>query len=435
MIKTINVYKDTRVMEMTPTSNIGLGVKTDNEVDLLRFKFDTLINGTATMLTTLKDENNELVAFPLILNEEANSYDLEVTEYLTTQTNFTIQLEIVSGTEVWHSKQADIRLDDCLNVGSGEMPTTIENWLTNANLVLNEMETATRETENLNIEVGEVTDDSFPVTFTDKEGNEKTIIIYQGVNAIITGATASVNNEVGTPSVTVTAEGTPRERSFNFAFRNLKGDKGDTGDKGDPGAIKMLIVAELPETGADDTIYLVPITPDTSGNNYAEYIYINGAWELLGKIGVQVDLTDYVRNTDYALSSKGGVIKSGYNGLQVNSSDGKAYCDTYSYSAYGNIENQRFISKGTLENVITGKGLVSNTDYATNSIGGVVKVANDLGTDISTSGIIRGYTRSYSGYTSMDNTGLISKGTLENVLTEKIGSIDDVLDAIQGEII
>ena len=30
----------------------------------------------------------------------------------------------------------------------------------------------------------------------------------------------------------------------------------------------------------------------------AEYVYINGAWELLGKIGVQVDLTDYYTKTE-----------------------------------------------------------------------------------------------------------------------------------------
>ena len=206
-------------------------------------------------------------------------------------------------------------------------------------------------------------------------------------------------------------------------------------------------MAELPSTGADDTIYLVPITPDIEGNNYAEYIYINGQWELLGKIGVQVDLTGYytkeetntllsnkVGFTDYATSSKGGVIQvDNVYGIQVES--GSLRGNPRTYAQYTSAGDKLIISKGTLENVITGKGLVSNTDYATSSTGGVLH-ANVNGFLVSSSsGNPSASEYTYSQYTSLPNYYFISKKTLDNVLTATIGDISSVIDLINGEVI
>lgn len=61
----------------------------------------------------------------------------------------------------------------------------------------------------------------------------KMIVLPQasGNGSSVTEATASVDANVGTPSVDVTM----KEGKLNFAFKNLKGQKGDKGEQGQTG--------------------------------------------------------------------------------------------------------------------------------------------------------------------------------------------------------
>ena len=222
----------------------------------------------------------------------------------------------------------------------------------------------------------------------------------------------------------------------------------------------LTIVDELPETGAKMTLYLVPKdgeAPDV----YNEYIWIEqtSSYEHLGTTAV--DLTDYVKNTDYASANKGGVIKiSSSHGFQMSGS-GLLIGREFSLADYNSKGlTTTVITKGTLENIKnnyvkegvtandieltddektsarTWLGAVGNADYATGTIGGVIKVASDLGTQIS-NGYISGAIKTLSQYQSAYNYILVSKGTLENVLTqyatnETVGEIDDILDQING---
>ena len=198
----------------------------------------------------------------------------------------------------------------------------------------------------------------------------------------------------------------------NYQYVNLKGDKGDAG------SIKILIVNELPSVGDEDTIYLVPYQEAETGNIYKEYIYVNNTWEELGSIPVEVDLSDYytkeetnaliptalsqltddsthrlvtdtekntwnakldssdltnyVQNTDYATSSKGGVIKTAWNrGTGMAESGSTLISSLFTYNEYNNsIGDYAFIGKGTLENVITGKDLTTKS-YVDNIVGDI----------------------------------------------------------------
>lgn len=76
------------------------------------------------------------------------------------------------------------------------------------------------------------------------------------------------------------------------------------------------------------------------------------------------DLTDYVKNTDYATYNKGGTIKTG-NGINVYST-GIPYCTELSYSTYINQPGNFFMAKNTLENVIAGKNLETANNKVTN---------------------------------------------------------------------
>lgn len=234
------------------------------------------------------------------------------------------------------------------------------------------------------------------VTPTDKEQIEQALLEVQNQ---INNLDIEAEKEEHTTTITIS-----KKDGTEQVVEILDGEKGEKGDKGEPGAIKMIIVAELPATGQDDAIYLVPLaTPESQENNYAEYVYINGNWELLGKIGIQVDLTDYytkqetyskgevdnlipdltdyVKNTDYASASKGGVIKRSSTYALDMTNDGVLTSVTKTNAEYNDANARMFISKGTLENVITGKdlttkayvdGLVGDINTALDTINGEV---------------------------------------------------------------
>jgi hypothetical protein len=221
-----------------------------------------------------------------------------------------------------------------------------------------------------------------PITPSDKEQIEQQLL---NISTQMDNIDIEAEKVDHTTTVTIT-----RKDGTSYDVEILDGEKGDKGDKGDAGAIKMIIVNELPSTGQDDTIYLVPLEePESQENRYAEYVWVNNQWELLGKIGIEVDLTDYytkgetntllndkVGFTDYATYNKSGVIKvDGTYGGNVNA-NGTLIATNDSYATYGNRSVSAFIGKGTLENVITGKDLT--TKAYVDGLVGDINTALDL---------------------------------------------------------
>ena len=113
-------------------------------------------------------------------------------------------------------------------------------------------------------------------------------------------------------------------------------------------------------TATDVQVNGTSITSDNTAN-----ILTNSAYSSSNKIATMNDipsLTNYVTNTDYATGSTGGVIKYNSGTYGSNMTDGVLCGNAITYADYSNKNNNYIIAKGTLENVITGKGLVNQTD-------------------------------------------------------------------------
>ena len=438
-----------------------------------------------------------------------------------------------------------------------ERITLFDNLMQEITDKIDEIDQAIAGVENLNVDA-EKEGTTTTVTITKKDGTPKEVEILDGVSLenmeiqnrdllVTYGGNANdlgqiePNVQVGTtttiaPSLNARVEnvGTTLNPVFNFYI-----------PKGEAGSIKFDIVEQLPTEDIElDTIYLVPYAKVTvqelpteniqantiyivsgtgkryiyqsnqwieiaSDNQYLEYIYVNNQWEELGSIGVDIDLTDYytksetnsllsgkvgftdyatsstagvvktgkgiymlagvltgsvydyenyqqrandffiskgtlenvitgkglVSNTDYATDSASGVLKTNFsNSFSVNPSNGVPYCDGKTYEQYGSAGNGMFIGKQTLENVISGKGLVSNVDYASDNIAGTIKTGWEFGTAVNSSGKLYAAAKNYTQYTNSDNSMFISKYTLENVITGKDLTTKSYVDGLVGNL-
>ena len=98
--------------------------------------------------------------------------------------------------------------------------------------------------------------------------------------------------------------------------------------------------------------------------------------DLVNKTYIDTTLQPYVKNTDYANSSTAGVIKTGSYAVNIDD-NGKLYAETRTYENYGTVSNGVFIGKGTLENVITGKGLTTKA-YVDGLVGDIATALNTI---------------------------------------------------------
>lgn len=140
----------------------------------------------------------------------------------------------------------------------------------------------------------------------------------------------------------------------------------------------------------------------------------------------KTDILAYPTYSDVATPYQTGVIMGNADkGFQVNQA-GRPYAITYVDSQYPGLGNDTFIGKGTLNNVLD--EYVKNTDYANGTTGGVFRTNNKYATQVNSYGYLQAQTNTNEQYQNADNLMFISKGTLDNVLTAQIGNIQTLLD-------
>lgn len=206
-----------------------------------------------------------------------------------------------------------------------------------------------------------------------------------------------------------------------------------------------IVVQELPETGQKGVIYLLAkdgVAPDV----YDEYVWIESTqtFELIGT--TQVDLTDYVKNTDYATSSKGGVIKVNSTSCAISvTASGLLYASTKSLSAYNDAQTTIFIGKGTLENIkddlvaraienaITTQNLTVGSGEGTLYIGdvaGTATIATNNGLDIAaqTKFDTAPTTDDNTTYANALDTSLVRKAQVAAAIADAVSNIDALPD-------
>ena len=199
----------------------------------------------------------------------------------------------------------------------------------------------------------------------------------------------------------------------------------------------LSIVNELPLTGEKMTLYLVP-KEGTNNDVYDEYIWIEqtSSFEHLGTTAV--DLTDYVKNTDYASSSKAGVVKTNVNtGVSITSgllyvakaTDDEVKAKTNLYKPIVPSNLDLAVKTGVTTNTIeltddekasarTWLGAVGNTDVAVGNKAGLIKPTSYYCTNVDNGGAIHASPLTLEQYQTKSIYSFVGKGTLDNVLTQ-----------------
>ena len=357
------------------------------------------------------------------------------------------------------------------NVGSIEIGVVAFKVDENENTLVRYNPTPIRK----NIEYGSLKDaeNTEPITPTDKEQIEQ--LLQDGLNDIAEAVEnaerldVDVNKVEATTTITITKQdGTTKSVDVLDGAKGDKGDKGDTGEQGPRGLQgEQGIQGEQGPIGPQGEPFTIKKTyssvaemnADFDNMNVGDYVMIassvevednaklytrgESAWifitDFSGATGIQgeqgpqgIQGIQGPQGVQGETGPKGDTGATGNGIASITKTGTSGLVDTYTILYTNGTTSTFTVTNGDTPDLTD---YVKNTDYATSSTGGVIKINSPQGTAIYSSGIMYAVTRTYANYQNDSNGLFIGKGTLENVLNARIGDINTALDTINGEVV